>query len=1011
MHHPHRRFISLLLSEQLSPEQLLPGKLSPEQLLSKKWLPKQFLPALLFTVWLLLLLTGCGNSSPGVADNSEANSSESNNSDAISGDVIAPGNEGTVKPIVAPDTYIKLALPDIAGTTEKVSIGSDGVAGDGNSISSAISADGRYVVFDSIASTLTTNDGNSTWDIFLRDRQQATTRRISLAVDGTDANDTSLEPVISADGSIIAFTSSASNLVASDVNGSSDVFIYNVTNHTIQRVSTDSSGNEADGDSRMADISQNGRFVVFESTAANLVAGDNNQVSDVFLRDMVSNNVQRVSLGNLGEEAVGASYEPAVSDDGRFIIFASDADNLVANDNNGVKDIFVRDRLENTTRRLSVASDGVEANAGSDAPEISGNGTVAVYRSEATNLVNEDTNNARDIFSHDLLSALTERLSVNSLGEEANAAAFTMPAITVDGRYVAFYSAANNLVANDFNVSWDVFVHDRTKHITNIVSVNNDGMAGDASSFEPGISANGHYVVYGSAASNLTPEDLNASWDIFLHVLVTANRAPIADAGADQSILLGETAQLDGTNSIDPDANGEAAGEVSQYQWRFASTPAGSNAVLLDADTATPRFVADFPGLYLVSLVVSDGEQDSIADEVSISVVENLDPTAVIDVQVLSGNIPLTVIFDASSSTDPEDGALTVHWDFGDSASEQNTSSEAIAQHTYTRPGNYTIVLTVTDPTGNTDKASVSIGVLASNNPPTVNPTATPVSGIAPLTVEFAANAADSENDSLMVHWDFGDGETSSQPNPSHIYTESGVYEAIVTVEDGEFSTQAAITIVVNPDMQIATKKAVIVLNNRHDDKDKLRFNADLQLDGTPGSADQVRFVLDDITLLDVPFSEFKPLGHDTGKYLYAGKHEIALLNLTKGTFKYSRHKAMLGRINHANGVSIQLSVGEHLATESIMMHEVNRHQRDEEHGDEDSDDDSSDDYDDHNGNHHHYDKDDSKSESKPEMQRKKIVLVYRRGGSRESDSHRSDADNAGSHNLGSHNLGSQNAE
>ncbi|NOZ54153.1 MAG: PKD domain-containing protein [Gammaproteobacteria bacterium] len=870
---------------------------------------------------MLLVLIGCENSFPTeIAENSSV-------PDGNGVDVDAPGGENTDKPTEVPDSYIKPRLLDVAGTTEKISVSSDGVFGDGNSISAAISVTGRYVVFESIASTLTDNDNNSAWDIFLRDRETRITQRLSLSVDGNDADDASLEPAISDDGRIIVFTSTATNLVENDLNGSSDIFVYNAVDSSLQRISIDSAGLGVVGDNRLPDVSGNGRFVVFESTAMSLVAGDNNQAVDVFLHDRVTHTTQRVSVGNLNEEANGGSYKPAVSDNGRFVIFSSDADNLVANDSNGVRDIFVRDLQENTTRRLSVSSAGVEANAGSGSPDISGNGVVAIFQSEATNLVLDDTNTVRDIFSYNLLNNHTERMSVSSLGGEANASTFTVSAITFDGRYVVFYSAASNLVANDVNAAWDVFVHDRTDKQTKIMSVsNNNGVAGNASSFEPSISANGHYVVFGSAAANLTSADTNGFWDIFLHVLVTANVAPIADAGTDQSVILGETVQLDGANSFDPDANDGVAGGL-QYQWQFESTPTGSGVVLDGGDMATPRFVPDLPGAYLVSLVVSDAEHESIADAVLINVVENLDPIAAIGVQVVSGNTPLRVNFDASGSIDPEGGGLTVHWNFGDPESEQDTSSTSLTEYTYEQPGEYIVVLTVTDPSGNVDKASVTIRALASNNPPIVNPTATPVSGVAPLTVSFIANAVDPDNDALDVIWDFGDGVSSNQSSPFHVYTKPGVYKALVTVIDTAFRTQAEITIVVNPTLQFITQKAVVVLNNKHDDKDKLLFKAMFEADGVPAQDDYIRFVVDDIVLLETPFSSFKKSGKTKkGVYRYTQKHEFALLDLANGTFKYFRHKVMLGGISYSNGTSVRFSVGERLATESIMMRKVNRY-------------------------------------------------------------------------------------
>src|SRR5207248_5589264 len=156
------------------------------------------------------------------------------------------------------------------------------------------------------------------------------------------------------------------------------------------------------------------------------------------------------------------------------------------------------------TRRVSVSSAGVEASGYSSGPSISADGRFVAFRSDAANLVADDTNNVADVFVHDRQTGETQRVSVSTAGAEANGVS-QRPAISADGRYIMFTSAASNLVAGDTNYSWDVFVHDRESGETLRVSVSSDGVQGTRSSFGGAISADGRYVAFASTASNLVP--------------------------------------------------------------------------------------------------------------------------------------------------------------------------------------------------------------------------------------------------------------------------------------------------------------------------------------------------------------------------------------------------------------------------------------------------------------------------------------------------------------------------
>jgi hypothetical protein len=268
--------------------------------------------------------------------------------------------------------------------------------------------------------------------------------RDSVDSAGTEGNDFSASPATSQDGRFVAFHSYASNLVVADTNLIPDVFIRDRQAGTTVRTSVDSAGNEAlgpGGGSYDAALSADGRFVAFDSSAANLVPGDTNSSSDVFVHDrdtdadgifdeLGSTATVRVSVDGLGLQANGRSSSPAISSTGRFVAFESSASNLVAEDTNGFIDIFLRDRDSDgngvfdeiggtTTTRVSVSSSGDQSNSGSGWASVSTDGRVAFF-SGASNLVPGDTNGVSDVFTHDIGTGQTIRVSVDSQGQQGN---------------------------------------------------------------------------------------------------------------------------------------------------------------------------------------------------------------------------------------------------------------------------------------------------------------------------------------------------------------------------------------------------------------------------------------------------------------------------------------------------------------------------------------------------------------------------------------------------------------
>ncbi|MCA9961309.1 MAG: PD40 domain-containing protein [Anaerolineales bacterium] len=302
-----------------------------------------------------------------------------------------------------------------AGTTTLVSRSTFGVVG--NDVSCKpdanlqdvrgpdISADGRYIVFESFASDLVGNDNNNASDIFRYDRDTGSMIRISVDSNGVEANGSSFQPSISAEGLRIAFASNASNLVTGDGNGYTDVFVHNLSTNNTRRVSVHSNGSEGNGQSYEPEISDDGLFVVFVSFANNLVSGDDNNFLDVFIRDRDADETYLVSVSDDGDQpnVFAESMEPSVSENGRFVVFQSYADNLAPGETNtDTRDVFVRDRQAGTTAYASVSSGGQIGNQSSREPVISADGYYIVFSSKADNLVANDTNDDRDIFSHQI---------------------------------------------------------------------------------------------------------------------------------------------------------------------------------------------------------------------------------------------------------------------------------------------------------------------------------------------------------------------------------------------------------------------------------------------------------------------------------------------------------------------------------------------------------------------------------------------------------------------------------
>jgi Tol biopolymer transport system component len=397
-----------------------------------------------------------------------------------------------------------------------VSVSSSGDQANSESDLVGVSANGRHVAFTSDASNLVPGDTNQTVDVFVRDVRAGTTTRVSVSDRGAQADGGSIGDALSPDGRFVVFASSATNLVRGDTNGWSDVFVRDLRRRTTTRVSLSSGGTQGDFHSWGGRISADGQRVAFMSDAANLVPGDTNQTVDVFVHDVRTSTTTRHSVSTAGEQADATANEPVISANGRYVAFISDATNLVTGDTNSWGDVFVRDLRTRTTTRVSLSSDGAQINTSMLPPlAISANGRYVAFSTHSDALVPGLPCCTSRIYLRDRWTHTMSMVSVAGSETPANDASFG-PSISASGRYVSFYSLATDLVPGDTNGRSDIFVRDRHAGRTDRVNRPPAGAQADEGSSKPMISGDGRHVAFNSHASNLVPHDTNGATDVFL---------------------------------------------------------------------------------------------------------------------------------------------------------------------------------------------------------------------------------------------------------------------------------------------------------------------------------------------------------------------------------------------------------------------------------------------------------------------------------------------------------------
>jgi hypothetical protein len=383
-----------------------------------------------------------------------------------------------------------------AATIQAADVSTAGALGNSSADFSSISADGRYVSFRSQASNLVPGDQIGQPDIFLRDLVAGTTVRISVGYDGSEALGYSYDSCVSADGRYVVFESFAFNIVPDDTNNDVDVFLWDRQTGENELIDVSSSGVQGNTRAGGASVSADGRYVAFYSTATNLVDNDTNGVADIFIRDRQAGTTSRVTLGTGGAQADGNTYYPSISSDGRYLVFASEATNLVPGDTNGYEDVFVRDLVAGTTTRVSMDVSGAQRTTASSRPSISADGRYVAYAAFVPG------SSGGHVFVRDTVAGVTTQMDLTpSGGQPVNTSSFA-PSISPDGRYVAFQAQTKDLVPHDTAGYQKIFVRDRVAGTTRRASESSLGDAPNYPCYDPSVCTGGR-VVFNSIATNL----------------------------------------------------------------------------------------------------------------------------------------------------------------------------------------------------------------------------------------------------------------------------------------------------------------------------------------------------------------------------------------------------------------------------------------------------------------------------------------------------------------------------
>jgi len=590
-------------------------------------------------------------------------------------------------------------LTNAAETTLVSEVNGKSILGTSNQPS--ISHDGQYVTFTSNSGALV-GDSSNLQHIYVKNLSNNSIQRASIASDGTKADSISFSPKISGDGKFIVYYSYAKNLVGNDNNNVTDIYRYDVKNKTTKLVSSNSNGLIANAESSDAATNIDGRYIAFSSLANNLVSNNTYNKRNVFVKDMQTGNIDIISINSNGTVGDGDSFLPAISGDGRFVVFSSIANNLDNYAANNQYDIYLHDRQNKTTERIDFSYNGGLSNGHSGQVSISNDGNVIAYISLSTNIVKNDNNGNIDVFLYDRLNNKTTRIS-STLGEP-NGPSF-YPQVSGNGRFISLYSGATNLVSSDTNDRDDLFVYDRILGTITLASLDNNGnQISNNIGNTISINYDGIYNVF-TTSDSLSSQDTNNQIDVYLRrINPPPNSKPVANVATIPSQVCvngGSTVTLDASGSSDID-NDELT-----YTWSG------------NFGTVTGEIVNVFlgPGQHDINLTVTDSKGDQNNQSFSVNITDSTAPT-------------ITAVSTATLEATSINGALyTLNYSAADNC-QIASISEAPTLTTYPL-GSTDVTITVRDSLGNTATDQTRV---------TVQDTIAPVISI-PANINKEANA------------------------------------------------------------------------------------------------------------------------------------------------------------------------------------------------------------------------------------------------------------------------------
>ncbi|MEY2746279.1 MAG: hypothetical protein RL112_1321, partial [Planctomycetota bacterium] len=511
-------------------------------------------------------------------------------------------------------SVLALACSVAHAQTVRVSVASSGLAG--NQLSSGISssADGNVVAYYSRSTNLVSNDTNAVSDCFVTTLPSRTTTRVSVGLAGAQGNGASpgsgvaAWTALSRDGRYVVFMSEATNLAVGDVNTQNDVYVHDRSSGTTSIASLRSSVAQSSSNGRAAIypncISDDGRYVAFESIGTDLVANDTNLASDIFVRDRVANTTTRVSVGMAGANANGASTQASISADGRYVLFASSASNIVDGDTNGASDVFLHDRSTGTTSCVSRDPGQLALPNGGSEPSMSSDARHVVYLTTAS-MVAEDVDTLLDAYWRDRATGLVARASQTSAGAAGAGGGplqnIHQPTVSDDGRRVAFASD-RRYVPEDSDALWDVYLHDRNgQPAIARRSVNSAQVPPDGGSVRPVLARGASSIGFASTATNLVvgQTDTNGVQDCFVsYIPVSHDRCetPRSIAGTGVFPLDSVTATT-GTEGQGDEGCGAGMSNDVWFRWTAGSSglttidtclAVGDTKIVVRAGTSCP---------------------------------------------------------------------------------------------------------------------------------------------------------------------------------------------------------------------------------------------------------------------------------------------------------------------------------------------------------------------------------------------------------------------------------------